>query len=226
MRRIMPWQMPPGPKFVLTVLAYHANDVHGRCFPTVLVLAKETGMGRSTLIPHLSALKFIGAITSTRVGRHNEYRISQHEPDRSKIQTYVTNEKVQIPPPIGPDSSTNRSRFRTPTRSNKKELEMNKNQNPSDPSSALRGGDESEKQKNPNKPASDPVSLDKQKTMLDGILANPRLIAGITMRGESLLMELKRRTAEGDGDGLLIMRVVTEIPQLKPLSQFRAKDSA
>lgn len=67
-------------RHLLTVLAIHADDDTGHCFPSVSVLVDETGMNRKTIQSGLRELKDAGILTDTgeRIGRTRQvivYRV-------------------------------------------------------------------------------------------------------------------------------------------------------
>lgn len=52
-------------KFVLTILAYHAND-EGKCWPGLELISQECGITRSSTISHINHLVNLGLVTKTK----------------------------------------------------------------------------------------------------------------------------------------------------------------
>ena len=49
-------------KFVLLVLAYHADD-DGKCWPGLELIAKECGISRASVIAHIKEINQLGLIS-------------------------------------------------------------------------------------------------------------------------------------------------------------------
>lgn len=76
--RILPWLLPPTEKHILTLLAHYRDDDRGTCYPSVVRLARESGLHRVTVINALARLEEAGAITVTRTpGRPSQYGIPE-----------------------------------------------------------------------------------------------------------------------------------------------------
>ncbi|OBQ94334.1 helix-turn-helix domain-containing protein [Mesorhizobium sp. AA23] len=74
-------KMPAVAKNVLVNLAWHMNDQTGRCFPSVELIAAETGYARSTVFEKLQWLEdhgFVRVVRPKKVGRGlaNEYDLT------------------------------------------------------------------------------------------------------------------------------------------------------
>ena len=82
MKQVFSAKVPANAKLVLFALIYHANKESGEAFPSWNLLARETGIGRSTIARLISQLVKAGCIVKRRrPGRQGSiYRIVPHGP--------------------------------------------------------------------------------------------------------------------------------------------------
>ncbi|UZF34539.1 helix-turn-helix domain-containing protein [Ralstonia pseudosolanacearum] len=70
-------RMGPYAVTVYLVIKAHANFNTGNSFPSIELIADETGISRSQVIRVLKVLETFGYLKRTRVGRKNEYRLRE-----------------------------------------------------------------------------------------------------------------------------------------------------
>ncbi|AOZ07727.1 helix-turn-helix domain-containing protein [Cupriavidus malaysiensis] len=70
-------RMGPYAVTVYLVIKAHANFNTGNSFPSIDVIADETGISRSQVIRVLKVLETFGYLKRTRAGRKNEYRLRE-----------------------------------------------------------------------------------------------------------------------------------------------------
>ena len=76
-------KIPPSPKLILFCLAGRA-DVKNECWPSLLLLAKDSGLGRATIARWLPSLRDAGLLQITKPpGKSNRFKLtldpSHHE---------------------------------------------------------------------------------------------------------------------------------------------------
>jgi hypothetical protein len=81
--------LPPTTRLVLLTLSLHMDAGGGSCWPSVELLARETGANRATVIRHLAAAERLGWLAAERSrGRtSNHYSAAMPKPEQSHSAT-------------------------------------------------------------------------------------------------------------------------------------------
>lgn len=113
-RAVLRSGLKSGEKLVLVAVCDYCNT-HGESFPSVTTLAADCGMGRSTVLRHLTNLEGRGLAKTVRIGRSTLYRFDPGSlPTRPKSGPVSNRDPSQIGTPVVPNRDSHPSQIETP----------------------------------------------------------------------------------------------------------------